>query len=60
MIGINNSFYAELFTPQLTSLDNMLYDQSLTVVRTLLDLLTGNHVNRQVMICSEIVERETT
>ena len=60
VIGINNSFYAELSTPQLTSLDNMLYDQSLTVVRTLLDLLTGNHVNRQVMICSEIVERETT
>ena len=60
VIGINNSFYAELSTPQLTSLDNMLYDQSLTVVRTLLDLLTGNHVNRQVMIYSEIVERETT
>lgn len=60
VIGINNSFQAELATPKLTSLDNMLYDQSLTVARTILELVQGNRVTRKVMICSEIVEREST
>ncbi len=60
VIGINNSFQAELATPRLTSLDNMLYDQSLTVARTILELMNGNRVTKKVMICSEIVEREST
>lgn len=60
VIGINNSFQAELAIPKLTSLDNMLYDQSLTVARTILELMQGNRVSRRVMICSEIVEREST
>lgn len=60
VIGINNSFQAELAIPKLTSLDNMLYDQSLTVARTILELMQGNRVTRRVMICSEIVEREST
>lgn len=60
VIGVNNSFFAELCTPRLTSLDNMLYDQSLTAVRTLRTVLAGEHANRRVMICSEIIEREST
>lgn len=60
VIGINNSFQAELAMPKLTSLDNMLYDQSLTVARTILELVQGNRVTKKVMICSEIVEREST
>ena len=39
VIGVNNSFFAGLCTPRLTSLDNMLYDQSLTAVRTLRTVL---------------------
>lgn len=60
VIGINNSFYAEMSTPALTSLDNMLYDQSMTAAKTILDILGGNRVNKRVVLCSEIVERETT
>lgn len=60
VVGINNSFQAELATPKLTSLDNMLYDQSLTVARTILELVQGNRVVKKMMICSEIVEREST
>ncbi len=60
VIGINNSKYAEISTPPLTSLDNMLYDLSLTAVRNLTALLQGERVNKKMIICSEIVERKTT
>lgn len=60
VVGINNSKYAEISNPPLTSLDNMLYDLSLTAVRNLTALLQGEHVNKKMIICSEIVERKTT
>lgn len=60
VVGINNSLHAENSIPTLTSLDNMLYDLSLTAVRNLMDVLRGQYVNKKMMICSEIVEREST
>lgn len=60
VIGINNSSYAEICTPTLTSLDNMLYDLSLTMAKDLYSVLQGEHINRKVMIYSEIVERQST
>lgn len=60
VIGINNSRYAEICNPPLTSLDNMLYDLSLTAARNMIALLQGGHINKKMMICSEVVERKTT
>lgn len=60
VIGINNSQYAKISIPSLTSLDTMLYDLSLTAARHLLSLLQGKHVNKRMMIYSEIVERKST
>ena len=60
VIGINNSQYAEICVPTLTSLDNMLYDLSLTAARNLIALLKDQRVNKKMMICSEIVERQST
>lgn len=60
VIGINNSLYAKISIPSLTSLDTMLYDLSLTAVRNLLSLLQGQHVNKKMMIYSEIIERKST
>lgn len=60
VIGINNSIYTEMCTPTLTSLDNMLYDLSLTVAKDIFSVLQGEHINRKVMIYSEIVERQST
>lgn len=60
VMGINNSRYAEISVPALTSLDNMLYDTSLTAVRNLLQVMEGEHVNKKMLICSRIVEREST
>lgn len=60
VIGVNNSRFAEISIPKLTSLDNMLYDSSITAVRNMLALLKGERVNRKMIICSEIVKRQTT
>ena len=60
VIGINNSQYAELCVPALTSLDNMLHDLSLTAARNIRALLDGERINKKMMICSRIVERQST
>ncbi len=60
VIGLNNSRYAEISNPPLTSIDNMLYDTSLISVRNLLEVLKGGRVNHHITIGSVIVERSTT
>jgi len=60
VIGINNSKLAETSIPRLSSLDNMLLELNLTTARSIVDVIKGRHVAKKVMICSSIVERETT
>lgn len=60
VIGLNNSRYASISNPALTSIDNMLYDTSLIAVRNLLEVLKGERVNHKISISTVIVERSTT
>lgn len=60
VMGINNSQYARICIPALTSLDNMIYDLSMIAMRNVLALMDGERVTRRMMIYSEIVEREST
>ncbi len=60
VIGLNNSRYAEISNPPLTSIDNMLHDTSLIAVRNLLEVMRGGRVNHRISIGSVIVERSTT
>jgi len=60
VIGVDNSIYAEICTPRLTSLDNKLLDLSITSARNLIDVLQNKPVTKNMMIISSIVERETT
>ncbi len=60
IIGINNSRFARIGTPSLTSLDNKLYDISMTAVRTILSLLKGESAAKKVLIVSDIVKRKST
>ena len=57
---MNNSRYAQISNPALTSIDNMLYDTSLIAVRNLLEVLKGERVNHKMSIGSEVVERSST
>lgn len=60
VVGVNNSRYAKISIPPLTSLDIMIYDTSLTAVRNLVSIFNGEHVNKKMLICSEIVQRKST
>ena len=60
VVGMNNSRYAQVSNPALTSIDNMLYDTSLIAVRNLLEVLKGERVNHKMSIGSEVVERSST
>ena len=60
VIGINNSRLAENSVPRLTSLDNVLYNQSVSTAHNLIMLLKGKKIGHKIMLSSKIVEREST
>ena len=60
VIGINNAPFSRLSIPTLTSLDNMLYDVSMTAVRHVMALLSGQRVSKKMVISTEIVVRAST
>ena len=60
MIGIDNSVYADICTPRLTSLDNMLLDSGITIAHKLVNCLKGRTTSQKTMLFTNIVEREST
>lgn len=60
VIGIDNTLYGQVCTPQLTTLDNKLLEVSENASRTLLDALEKKTVSHKIMLFTEINERETT
>lgn len=60
VIGVDNSTYARISSPKLTSLDNKLQQLSITCSDILVKVLQGERVANKMMIFSNIVERETT
>lgn len=60
VIGVDNSTYAKISSPKLTSLDNKLEQLSITCADILVRVLQGEKVANKIMILSDIVEREST
>lgn len=60
VVGVNNSRYAATSIPALTSLDNMLYDMSRTLIRNLVFIQREREVEHQIMLPTKIIEREST
>lgn len=60
VIGIDNSVYAEVSTPRLTSLDNMILESGVTIAHKLIDRLEGHSTNQRTLLYTAIVEREST
>lgn len=60
VIGTDNSEYAEICTPALTSLDNMIFDSSVTIAHKLIDRLHGYSTNQRTLLLTNIVERAST
>ena len=60
VIGVNDSVYARLCQPPLTSLNNRLTDLSITCADILAKVVQKKESARKYMIFSDIVERKTT
>ncbi len=60
VIGINNSAFAEICAPQLTSLDNKRLDSSKMAARILLDEFNGKTSAKRIMLLPDLIERGST
>ena len=60
VIGIDNSIYATLCSPQLTVLNNKMPELSMMCAQLLLQILDRKSITKRIMIPSEIIEREST
>lgn len=60
VIGIDNSVYADICTPRLTSLDNMIFESGVTIAHKLIDCLEGHPTNQRTLLYTSIIEREST
>lgn len=60
VIGIDNSIYSQLCSPQMTVLNNKMPELSITCSNLLLQILDGKKVSNRLMVLSEIIEREST
>lgn len=59
IIGYNNSILAEVSSPSLTSIDNMLEPVCRTGVQLFQDVLEGKTTSTHVIIACKLIERET-
>lgn len=59
VIGLDNVLYGQLFSPALTTVDNMMLECGRVAARTLLDVLEGRKPLRKIIIPAELVIRES-
>lgn len=60
VIGVDNSIYAKISSPTLTSLDNKLEFLSISCAQILINVLNGEKIANKTVIFPSIVEREST
>ena len=60
VVGINDSTYAQICTPTLTSLDNKRMDASVMAARILVDHICGKKTANRVMLLPDLVIRKST
>lgn len=59
LIGFDNSIYAQISVPGLTSIDDQLEVMGIKCAQTLCDVLEGNAMVSQMILIPELVERES-
>lgn len=59
-LGIDNTIYGEICSPQFTSLDNKMTEMAYEAARILVDAVEGRTNPKKIMLFSDIVEREST
>ena len=59
VIGTDNSVYCEISSPQLTSVNTMVFESGVMIAHKLVDCLEGRGTNRRTMLFTAIVPRES-
>lgn len=59
VIGYNNSIYAEISLPKLTSIDNKLGVMGNVAAKTLYSLLQNEEVSKKIIVSAELVVRDS-
>ena len=57
VIGTDNSVYCETCSPQLTSLNTMIFESGMMIAHKLVDCLEGRGTNQKTMLFTSIVSR---
>jgi LacI family transcriptional regulator len=60
VIGFNNSIYARICTPTLTSVDNKLSLMAKKATQTLYEMIRGENISAKIIVMPELVYREST
>lgn len=60
VVGVDNTRFAEVCRPTLTSLNTMALDLGVTIAHKLVDCLEGRGTNHRTMLYTAIIEREST
>lgn len=60
VIGVDNTLYGQICSPQLTTLDNKLAEVSENASRLLLDALEKKEVAHKIVLSAEIIERASS
>lgn len=60
VIGTDDSIYCEICTPQLTSLNTMIFESGVMIAHKLVDCLEGRGTNHKTMLFTSIAERAST
>lgn len=60
VIGVDNSIYAEICSPSLTSLNNYVNEMGEVIAGKIIECLDGKSIHDQMVIYPQIVEREST
>lgn len=60
VVGFNNSSYAQMSIPTLTSIDNKLTAMGAKAAQTLREMMQGKKVVSQALLVSELIVREST
>lgn len=60
VVGINDSTYAQICTPTLTSLDNKRMDAGVMAARIIVDHISGKKMPNRVMLLSDLIVRQSS
>ena len=60
IVGCDNTTVSKIYMPQLTTIDTVLMDCSVTIAHQLTDCIEGRETNHKTILSTNFIQRETT